>query len=155
MIVDKLEHIGYYPLLAAYEDEIKKFVRRMEEEFLEEGRYDLNGDKLFALVQRYETKEKAEARMESHKIYADIQYIHEGEEMIFVDFAEDLIVQEDKRISGEDILFYEKKEDKGGIVLSKGMFGYYGLQDAHMPCIKISKSMQVVKIVFKLKLDGM
>lgn len=151
MITDKLKNLSNYPQLAKYEKDIIEFVERLNKESLAEGKYELKGEELFALVQRYETKEKAGARMESHVKYADLQYINKGEEIIYYDTAEDLTVVEDRRPDA-DILFYEIQEDKGGIVLSPGMFGYYAPVDAHMPCIKSKEVMEVEKVVFKILL---
>lgn len=48
-----------------------------------DGRYDLDGDNVFALVQSYRTVPEGEKRFESHRKYADIQFIARGEERIF------------------------------------------------------------------------
>ena len=118
---------------------------------MEEGRYVLREDTLIALVQKYHTRDKDSSRMESHKKYADLQYIHKGEEMIYTDRVEELVLAED-RTPEEDILFYEPRRDSGADVLKSGMFGYYEPQDAHMPCITYLNSCDVVKVVFKIKM---
>ncbi|MCD7817907.1 MAG: YhcH/YjgK/YiaL family protein [Lachnospiraceae bacterium] len=151
MIVDKIENLAFYPLLQKHEELIKAFIERLDEEDLAEGHYDL-ADDMFALVQRYSTKPMEGALMESHKEYADIQYIHQGEEIIYVDFTDELTVAED-RTPDSDILFYERREPLGGNLLKKGMFGYYAPQDAHMPCITAKKPCDIVKVVFKVKVQ--
>lgn len=150
MITDHIRNIGRYQQLKAYETEILTFLKKLEHLNLEEGRYELDGDRFFALVQRYETKEPEGARMESHRQYADLQYIFKGVEVIYVDLVENLHVYEDKTPE-QDIIFYKKSELKGKSVLSEGMFGYYGTQDAHMPCIKYHSAGPVTKVVFKIK----
>ena len=70
MIADKLSNLSKYPQLAKYETEILNFLEKMKEN-IPDGRYDLLGDELFALVQRFETKPQEGARMESNKLYAD------------------------------------------------------------------------------------
>lgn len=151
MIVDKIENIDRYPQLREIASQITTFVKNMEEQNLENGKYALQGDCLYAIVQRYTTKEKTEARLESHRKYADLQYIHRGEETIFYDSVDDLEIEEDYNPE-KDIAFYKAKADKGGIRLKEGMFGYYEPQDAHMPCISSAEKCQVIKIVFKILL---
>ncbi|MDD3140082.1 MAG: YhcH/YjgK/YiaL family protein [Lachnospiraceae bacterium] len=153
MIIDKLCNISKYPQLGLYKYEIIKFIQRCTDGGLpEEGKYELDGDLLFALVQKYVTKNKEDSFMESHLQYADFQYIIKGNEMVFYDFADELIIRENKSIQN-DIIFYQKNNDKGGIILTEGMFGYFEPQDAHMPCIKVTDvATSVIKVVFKIKL---
>lgn len=151
MIIDNIKNIGCYPQLADAAPSITAFIERAEKEELSEGKYELLGEKLFAIVQRYQTRDKIEAHMESHKKYADLQYMQHGEEMIFYDTSDELEVEEEYSME-KDIVFYKPRPDKGGICLKEGMFGYYEPQDAHMPCITGAKKNTVTKIVFKILL---
>ena len=149
MIFDKIENLDRYKEFADYAEQKKHFIEKDKKEHLPEGRYELDGNNLFALVQTYETKDKENARMEAHKKYADLQFMEEGEERIYIDFTDELEVEEDKTPT-QDILFYKKAEDHGFHVLTEGTFGYYAPQDAHMPCIKNHQKQKVRKIVFKI-----
>jgi biofilm protein TabA len=51
-----------------------KFLRQFSPE-TKDGRYDLGGDDLFALVQSYSTDLPAQKGFESHRTYIDIQFI--------------------------------------------------------------------------------
>ena len=75
MITDKLVNLKKYPEFAAYAEDMIAFAERVEKENLEDGRYELQGENLFALLQTYVTKNVEEARMETHKIYNDLQYV--------------------------------------------------------------------------------
>lgn len=151
MIADRIENLDTYPLLAPYAGEVQAFIARVKNEALPEGKYELCGEQLFALVQAYETKPLEGARMESHRIYGDIQYVESGVEAIYYDCVQDLMICED-RTPENDIVFYEARPNKGCTVLSAGMFAFYGPQDAHMPCITCDGQSAVKKIVFKVKL---
>ena len=48
-------------------------------------------------------------RMEAHRKYADLQYIVDGEERIYVDFADELETEEDAEHL-KKILFFIKRE---------------------------------------------
>lgn len=152
MIIDKLANISKYPQLDQYKDEIVKFIQKCTDEGIpEEGKYELDGEYLFALVQKYVTKRKEDSNMESHNQYADLQYIIKGTEIVFYDFADELVIKENKSAQN-DIIFYQKRPDKGGIVLTEEMFGYFEPQDAHMPCIAVTDEVTpVIKVVFKIK----
>ncbi|RGH38907.1 MULTISPECIES: YhcH/YjgK/YiaL family protein [Clostridia] len=152
MIFDKVENLNNYEEIRPYVEQIKEFIARVEKEKLPTGRYELLGDKLFALVQFYKTKEFDGGKMEAHKKYADLQYIVEGNERIYVDFSDELILEED-RTPREDILFFRKRNHHGYNILSCGTFGYYAPQDAHMPCIENIEKESVKKIVFKIAVE--
>ena len=152
MIFDKIENLDRYREFAEYGKLIRDFIKQDKSEHLAEGRYELDGENLFALVQTYETKDKDDARMEAHRKYADLQFMEEGEERIYVDFADELEMEED-RTPDQDILFYKKAGDHGFNILTEGTFGYYAPQDAHMPCIKNKEKQNVRKIVFKIAGD--
>ena len=96
MIFDKIENLDRYREFAEYGKLIRDFIKQDKSEHLAEGRYKLDGENLFALVQTYETKDKDDAQMESHRKYADLQFMEEGEERIYVDFADELEVEEDR-----------------------------------------------------------
>lgn len=152
MIVDHIKNISQYPQLAAYAKEITAFAEKCRREALPAGRYDLLADgALFALVQYYEARPKEKGRMESHIEYIDLQYIQSGREVIYYALTEELTVAEDKRPE-KDVIFYEEQPDRGGVLLTEGMFGYYAPQDAHMPCIRCGDAAEeVAKIVFKIR----
>ena len=56
MILDSIKNISRYENLNIDFKAIVKFIDRVTNENLDNGRYDIKGDKLFALVQSYETK---------------------------------------------------------------------------------------------------
>ena len=150
MIVDKLKNLKKYPEFAAYADEMLAFVERAEKENLEDGRYELQGENLFALLQSYETKKLEDARMETHKIYSDLQYIISGKEYIYWRPIDELTVEED-RTPDADIVFYENGDVKGSNLLTAGMFGAYFPWDGHKPSVAAGEPAPLKKIVFKFK----
>ena len=67
MIFDKIENLDRYREFAEYGKLIRDFIKQDKSEHLAEGRYELDDENLFALVQTYETKDKDDAQMESHR----------------------------------------------------------------------------------------
>ena len=80
MIKDKLKNAKTYYNLG---ENLKKGLLWLEKNDLEklaDGRYEIDGDKVFASIQTYETKD--DANYESHRNYIDIQYMINGCEKI-------------------------------------------------------------------------
>ena len=82
MVVTDIKHLGHQVSLT---DALRKgidFLLRPDIHLLSDGRVEIDGDRVFALVQRYETVMTDAPRFEYHRKYIDIQYIVSGEEVI-------------------------------------------------------------------------
>ncbi|MBE0513855.1 YhcH/YjgK/YiaL family protein [Sulfurimonas sp.] len=104
----------------------------------------------FALEQAYNSKNREECFFESHRKYIDVQFILGGEEIIEVSSTNLLAVA----LSYNEELDFIKYEDKKGvssIVLKAGNVAIFYPQDAHMPCIKVTDSVKVLKAVVKVR----
>jgi YhcH/YjgK/YiaL family protein len=152
MIIDRIENLQICPLNENHRKMIMDFLARSQSEQLPAGRYDLDGNALFALIQMYEPKDKAEAMMESHILHADLQVILTGSEQMFWAYADELKVVED-RSTESDILFYENTAERCCFRIDAGTFAYFAPSDAHMPSIRLTANpASVKKIVFKIRL---
>lgn len=152
MILDTGKQICQYQSLGFDGKQVLEFIERAEKENLSEGRYELDGDRLYAMIQVYETKDKEECLYESHKVYGDIQYMLEGEEFIYGADTEQLEIKED-RTPESDIIFYKRKPEgtEASLRVREGSFALFLPQDAHMPCCKCGEKQMVKKIVFKFQ----
>ena len=149
MILDSIKNISKYENLNIDLKSIVEFIDRVENENLENGKYELDGDKLFALVQSYETKDSDECRLESHKKYIDIQYVQEGTEVMYWSLVDGLKVTEDlSEIS--DVIFYEDDKNATELVVNEKSFALFFTHDAHKPGVKFNTKSNVRKIVFKI-----
>ncbi len=148
MIIDKLSNIQLYYGLNKKIQSAFDFLQKNGTADLEDGKYVIDGDEVFALVQSYDTKPEIEGKWEAHRKYIDIQYIINGCEYIGWADLDQLKVTElynDKN----DVLFLEGK----GVFLKAdpGTFLLFTSQDAHMPGIMADRLMQVKKIVIKIR----
>lgn len=147
MIIDDIKNAGFYENV--HPDFAKAFEFILTSDFskLEDGKYEIKGDDIFAIVQQYKTKDKEEAILEAHKKYIDIQYISSGVELIGVSMLDKQtpVVSE----SEKDLAFYEG--ESSFIKLKKGMFAIFFPHDLHMPGIKQDQSIAVKKVVLKVK----
>ena len=117
---------------------------------LPDGRTDIDGDRVFGLVQRYETVRSDILKFEFHQRYIDVQFIAAGEEVIGWAPAERMIVAE----------AYDAARDVCFGTVASGMWTQVRLQtgqlmvlwpeDAHAPKCAAGQPAQVVKIVVKV-----
>ena len=126
---------------------------------VENGKYPILNDEVFAIVQDYHSKPLGEGKFEAHKKYIDIQYVVKGEELIGVGKIENFseVTEYD---SEKDIVFLHKKtgENVNFIDLKSNEFSILMPEDAHMPSISkpLSKpsdgktSSYVKKVVIKI-----
>ncbi len=150
MIADKIENAHLYSGLSP---RIAKALELLEDKTLaekENGRYELDGDNIFFMIQRYPTKEKADAKFEAHKDYLDIQAILDGAETIGYAPTDELTVTEPYK---PDVMKCADPEYFTEVRLSKGMFGIFFPSDAHKPCYHYKDQSNVLKAVIKVKVQ--
>ena len=147
MIVDKLDKVGCYQ----WNESMAKafaFLAKNDLDALKNGRVEIDGDKVFALVQSYDSKPADKGMWEAHRKYADIQVVVSGTEQI--GYAEIDSLTADPHIEEKD---FTKLTGEGGFCrMSAGMFMVLYPQDAHMPGMAVGKPAPVKKIVMKILL---
>ena len=147
MIVDNIKNIETYNfnsnILKAFEF-CKNSVGK------EEGRYEIT-DKIFALVQKYDSVPLENCSNESHRKYIDLQYVAEGiETMGFcsIDQCDPIDIFNEEN----DYQLY-KNCKLGYLPFYVGDFAFFFPQDVHMPRGLYGKSMPIKKIVVKIPVD--
>lgn len=115
----------------------------------EAGKYPIDGENLFCMVQNYDTTPAEGQEFEAHRQYADIQILLDGEESILWAPQDSLSVSKPYT---EDAELYHLVTGGTEIVLKPGLFCVLLPGDAHAPCIAHGKPAQVKKVVVKVKL---
>lgn len=150
MIVDTFENLCESKFRAVFE-KIQKFVETATPD-MPNGRYEIDGDAIFALVSRYETKSIAKGRMEYHRKYADIQMLLDGEEYIYYTPMRGLTISEP--FSEENDIGFTDAPNAllTSIALYPGMMAVLEPHDGHMPQIRVCEenATSVVKVVIKV-----
>jgi biofilm protein TabA len=118
-----------------------------------DGRHDLDGDNLYALVQTYESEASGQRTFESHRACVDIQYIFSGREIIFYGLSERMSPEAPYDPS-RDVTFYEDSAEARPIHLAKGDFVVLWPQDAHKPGCLWETPVSVRKVVMKIRLSA-
>jgi len=119
---------------------------------MEDGKYHLQGDNLFGIVQSYDTKPLAEGKMEIHRRYIDIQTIIVGTERIFyspVGMLDELTPYSEEN---DCALFRFMPDVAAEFRLSPGKFLMFFPEEGHMPCICKADGVsgKVKKVVMKI-----
>lgn len=150
MIASDIKHLrrqaGKNSLLAKAFD----FLERDDLETLPDGTIEIEGNSVFAIVQRYETSLNEVPRFEYHKKYIDLQYVVSGSEVIGW-IPADRIRITDPYDEQRDIAFGEAPADQwSSVSLQKGQAALLYPEDGHAPRLAKERSTPVLKIVIKI-----
>lgn len=151
MIIDELRNWRRYAALAELKPAFEFLERHADGGDLQDGRTEIDGERLFALVQTYRPKPAAEAKFEAHRRYADVQYIAAGAEMIGYAPTDSLAV-DTPYDAAKDIAFYAQPARYTALAMPAGTFAVFYPADAHMPCCRLDSDEQVRKVVVKVLL---
>ena len=147
MILDDIKNASMYEKtcdrLAAGLD----YLAKTDFSQIENGRVDIRGDEVFALIQRYQTKPIDQGKFEAHQRYIDIQFIAEGTELIGLG-ATDAMEPIDPYDSEKDLVFLKGSGQM--IEVSAGQFCVLAPHEAHMPMIAAGPPAEVLKVVVKV-----
>jgi YhcH/YjgK/YiaL family protein len=150
MILDHLSHASIYRSLHPLWEQAFDYLRKFDPK-TPTGRYNLAGDALYALVQGYIPADPASKRFESHRRYADIQYVAVGEEHLW--YAPlDILPAPTPFDEAKDYSLYNEPPHATALVLTPGMFTYLLPTDGHKPGCLRNNSEPVVKVVLKVRL---
>ena len=151
MVFDTLENCSKYFGMHENFQKAFEFLKKATEENYEVGKYEIDGENLFASVQEYTTKYPEESKFEGHKKYIDIQYLISGTEVIEVVDIEKA-VSEIPYDCEKDVEFYKENEKAGKGIIEGGEYGIFMPYDIHKPgmCFKNNPDF-VKKIVVKVK----
>jgi len=147
MIIDNLKNAALYKGLAGRIATALEYLAKTDFTKLEPGRYDLDGNNIYALVQHYTTKPREKGLWEAHRRYIDVQYVATGSEIMGYAPIGTLAVTK----------AYAEKDDcelfagTGDFVTAcAGTFVVFFPEDGHMPCLANGAPEPVQKVVVKL-----
>jgi biofilm protein TabA len=117
------------------------------------GRYEIEGTAMFALVQEYRTAPKSQKNPEAHRKYIDIQYIHQGSEIMGFGLDDPANEVSQDRLAEKDVLNFKAARNETDLILAPGMFAILFPQDVHRPGCDYGEGGQVKKVVLKISMD--
>ena len=149
MVVDRLENAGLYKCLGEKFIKAFRYLKETDFESVEKGKYPIDGEEIFAIVNEFETKDKHDCEVEAHKKHIDVQYIFRGTEMFgYLPMSGQYPVIEYNEQN--DVSIY--KEEVSFVKLEAGMFIIFFPTDLHQPEVKEFEPVLVKKVVVKIKI---
>jgi len=150
MVVSDLDHIDHQIARIPGLQKAVAFLRSDKIQGLPDGRVEIDGDRVFALVQRYETMMTAAPKFECHRKYIDVQFIVSGEEVIGWAPLDGMTITE-AYDTDKDICFGTVAKGRWTrAYLRAGQLAVLWPEDGHAPKLAGSASMPVMKIVVKV-----
>jgi len=146
MILDVLENAHQYLALHKGFAKAFDFLLRPDLKELPVGKYDIDADRVYAIVSKDAGRRKEDALLEVHEKYIDIQFVLDGE---------DDMGWKPKSLCKQPTEEYDQKTDEqlfadkpdAWISTVSGAFVIFFPEDAHMPLIS---SGQIHKVVVKI-----
>jgi YhcH/YjgK/YiaL family protein len=150
MITSTLSQLHWYTIISPNFEKAIRYVLATDFSSLETGKYPIDGDTVFVLVNEYTTKPLSECDPESHQDYADIQIMISGAEKFgWLPLTDQIpnIPYDGER----DVAFYSlAEEDLNYITVKPGQFILFFPTDIHQPEVFVRQPDLVKKIVVKV-----
>lgn len=148
MIYDNIKNSERYVDINPNFKKAFEFLKRVDLKDLAAGRYEIDSDDIFALVQTYETVYLESKDYEVHKKYIDVQYMVNGEENMGFSQIDSLNVKNSYNDESDAMIM---EGDKVLYKLREGEFFIFFPEEPHMPGIIKDEKREVKKIVIKIK----
>lgn len=149
MIIDKITNCHNYFSINTRLSTAFEYILSQDFSKFEPGRYDVDGNEIYAMVSEYETKNISVCKWEAHRKYLDIQFLVKGSE-VFGYANIDTLKTIQTYSEEKDCLLLEGEGEF--LKLGKDTFIIAFPQDAHMPGTADKISVPVKKVVVKVKI---
>ena len=147
MIIDTINNANLYRGINPRIRTALEYLAKTDFAALAPGRYDLDGDNVFALVQQYDTKPRENGVWEAHRHYIDVQFVAAGVEMMGYTPLGGLTVTQPYAADKDCVLL----AGTGDFVTARaGTVVVFFPEDAHMPCLACAGPVPVRKVVVKV-----
>jgi YhcH/YjgK/YiaL family protein len=152
MITSTLQHLHWYRVISPNFEKAIQYALSTDFPALEPGKYPIEGDNIFAIVNEYMTKPLSECDPESHREYADIQIMIAGAERFgyapLTGQPETTPYKEEN-----DVAFYTiEPESLSYLTIHPGEFIIFFPSDIHQPEVFVRQPELVRKVVIKVGL---
>jgi YhcH/YjgK/YiaL family protein len=150
MIIDRLEHAARYYTEHARIEAAFHYLKTTDLTGIAPGKYPIDGDNLFAIVQEYDTMDSATEQMEAHRKYIDVQYMIAGAELVGHAMLNGQTISKEYDAATDFLLYADAPSFFTR--MDAGTFMVFFPTDLHMPCIKDGDTAKVKKVVVKVLL---
>ena len=150
MIFDNLSNCAQYYEIGALKKGFE-FLLNTDLKSLKDGKYEIEGDKIFANIQTLKTKPKCDKKWEVHRKYIDIQYVIKGQESIGFGHIKDFKNVITAYDSIRDVEFLEG-ENYNFLNVEEGNFTVFFPNDVHAPMLAVNGEEMIKKVIVKIAL---
>ncbi len=151
MIFDAIANLKHYGIPKA--EAIARFIAEHDCLNLPNGEIPIEGKDLFVKVMEYEPKPLDQARFETHRVHADVQYIVRGVELMQIARPQDLTPTTEYDSVGDYQFYTARPEGITALVVQSGEFTVFYPGKPHRPsCLYQNHKAKVKKLVFKIKI---
>ncbi|HBV77607.1 MULTISPECIES: YhcH/YjgK/YiaL family protein [Vibrio] len=152
MFFGNVERLSWSSILPRRFIEYIKQAQQIAEDNNDNGRYDIDGDRVFCVLMTPETEPREDRKTEIHRDYLDIQIILEGEETFgySIETPQALL---DKPEYTNDVLLFNEVGNESFISLRAGDFIIFYPGESHRPQCATKEPMTVRKAVIKVHRD--
>ncbi|MDK2789443.1 MAG: biofilm protein TabA [Epulopiscium sp.] len=145
---DYIDKVYPLPLVKAI-----NYLKNTDFSSIKAGKYEIEGQDIYAQVIDTTTKEKSKAKPETHKKYVDVQFLIEGKEIIgFARKSDSNKVVEDL-LEQKDVIFYENAENESELVMAPGNFAVFFPDDVHRPACNCGGEHSIRKVIVKVSVE--
>jgi YhcH/YjgK/YiaL family protein len=149
MIIDRIAHAHLYASLGPRVAHALDYLQNTNVGALAPGTYELDGRRLYAMVQEYTTKPLDQGKWEAHIRYADLQFVAHGVERI--GYGPMTSFEQHAYDSEKDFVALAGSGEY--LTLESGTFMLLWPGEGHMPGIAVDAPAAVKKIVIKIEVE--
>ena len=153
MILDRLASSSAYESLHPLFPQAFAYLRAFDP-VTPDGKYELRGKDLVAIVQRYRSAPTADKLWEAHQTYGDIQVVFQGLEYCGHADQASLVVSK-PYVAEKDVEKYAAPTAPSALLtLGGGNFAVFYPQDGHQPGVQVDGPSEILKVVIKFRLGA-
>jgi biofilm protein TabA len=151
MILDIISNRGRYGGIGEGIDKALEYLGTTDFTDLEDGRHDIDGDDIYALLFSYDTEPESARSFEAHRKYIDVQYLLSGREIIHWAALQEL--EPAGQYSAEKDIVFLSGDSRARLQLTPGTFALFYPEDAHKPNCAWDGPKTVRKVVVKVRVE--
>ena len=147
MIFGNIKNLNEYTFLTETVKECFSYAKEQKLVEFENGKHEIDGERLFVNIVEYTTKNPEERFWEAHKRYLDVHLMLDGEEQIDLNFLSNMDVKE--FVEADDFVPMDG-EKNSSVILRNGDFLICYPQDGHRTAVMVSEPKTIKKAIFKV-----
>ncbi|MSU69815.1 MAG: DUF386 domain-containing protein [Opitutaceae bacterium] len=150
MILDNLTQWRQYAAISPRFKKGFEFLQKVTD-LTPEGRNEIDGEDVFAIVVKTTTKPVEGRQLEVHRKYIDVHYVHSGREAMYWSPLATLTNPTMPFDPEQDAALYALVPEAQPLHVDRGQFAIFFPEDAHVPSCAWGQPGAVFKAVLKIR----